>query len=211
MSVREALPLPTLVHSVGPAPAPQLDAYLDAAATCFARHGIGRTSVQDVARELGVNRTTVYRQVGNIDGIVRLLLARDLHRFLAEIAVDVSPARGPETVVSLLAAVVRHAWSHPVLVKVLRDEPELIGPFLVSELPDLIGRVAAEIVPLLEWAMDEGALAPRDPRRLADWLVRAAITLIIAPPTVDLEEFLSDLLLPALAPSAPVRRRARRA
>jgi hypothetical protein len=95
-------------------------------------------------------------------------------------------------------------------VKVLRDEPELIGPFLVAELPALINRVAAEIVPLLKWAMEQGSLADRDPARLADWLVRAAVTLVVAPPADDLEEFLTDLLLPTLVPAGPVGRRSGR-
>ena len=201
VSTEAAIPMPALIAGIPPPPSPQLDAYLDAAATCFARHGIRRTSVQDVARELSVNRTTVYRQVGNVDDMVRLLLARELHRFVAEVPLEIGPDRGPSAVVALLAAVVRHARSHPVLVKVLRDEPELIGPFLVAELPALINRVASEIVPMLEWAMEQGALARRGPARLADWLVRAAVTLIVAPPPDDLEEFLSDLLLPTLVPS----------
>jgi AcrR family transcriptional regulator len=210
VSAEDTLPLPTLVGGIPPPPSSQLDPYLDAAAKCFARHGIKRASVQDVARELGVNRTTVYRQIGNVDDMVRLLLARELHRFVAEVPLEIRPDRGPAAVVALLAAVVRHARSHPVLVKVLRDEPELIGPFLVAELPALINRVAAEIVPLLKWAMEQGALADRDPARLADWLVRAAVTLVVAPPADDLEEFLTDLLLPTLVPAGPVGRRSGR-
>lgn len=206
VSAEGTLPFPTLVAGIPPPPSAQLDPYLDAAAKCFARHGIKRASVQDVARELGVNRTTVYRQIGNVDDMVRLLLARELHRFLAEVPLQVGPERGPASVVSLLAAVVRHARSHPVLVKVLRDEPELIGPFLVAELPALINRVASQIVPLLQWEMDQGSLADRDPGRLADWLVRTAVTLIVAPPPDDLEEFLSDLLLPTLVPTRPETR-----
>jgi AcrR family transcriptional regulator len=204
------VPLPSLAARIPPAPSPQLNAYLDAAAECFARHGIRRSSVQDVARRLGVNRTTVYRQVGNVDDMVRLLLARELHRFLEQVPVDIRPERGPAAVVALLAAVVHHARTHPVLVKVLRDEPEIIGPFLVAELPALINRVATEIVPLLRWAMEQGSLADRDPARLADWLVRTAVTLILAPPDDDVEEFLSDLLLPTLVPVERSGPRARR-
>lgn len=206
MNAESSVPFPTLVAGIPPPPSSQLDAYLDAAATCFARHGIRRTSVQDVARELRVNRTTVYRQVGNVDDMVRLLLARELHRFIAEVPLEIRPDQGPAAVVALLSAVVHHARSHPVLVKVLRDEPELIGPFLVAELPALINRVASEIAPLLKWAMEHGSLASRDPVRLADWLVRAAVTLIVAPPPDDLEEFLSAMLLPTLVPSAAGRR-----
>ena len=210
VSAEGTLPLPFLAASIPPPPSPQLDAYLDAAATCFARHGIKRTSVQDVAHELRVNRTTVYRQVGNVEDMVRLLLVRELHRFLADVPLEAWPERSPDVVISLLAAVVEHARNHPVLVKVLRDEPELIGPFLVSELPGLIHRVASEIIPLLEHAMQSGFLARLNPMWLAEWLVRVAVSLVVAPPSDDVEEFLSDLLLPVLTPGSSSWRHARR-
>ena len=104
-------------------PADELDPYLDAAALCFARYGTRRTSVQDVAAELGVNRATVYRQVGTIDHQIRLLIARDLHRLLAELPASLAGKSGPRAVVELMAAIIRYASDHPVLAKVLRDEP----------------------------------------------------------------------------------------
>ncbi len=142
----------------------------------------------------------MYRQIGNVDAIVRLLLARDLYRFLISIPSDVSQKYNPTAFIKLFVAVVQQARAHPVLAKVMRDEPELIGPFLVAELPALIDRVGSQIVPLLQWAMDEGTLARRNPHRLADWLVRAAVTLILAPPNDDLEEFLAEVLVPVLSP-----------
>ena len=39
-------------------PPPTLDPYLDAAARCFARHGLRRTRVTDIADEVGVSRVT---------------------------------------------------------------------------------------------------------------------------------------------------------
>lgn len=184
-----------------PAPPPAtLDPFLDAAERCFARHGISRTSVQDVARELRVDRTTVYRQVGNVDSQVRLLLARELHRILTRLPALVHDRKGPEMVVELLDDLITHFRTHPVLVKVLADEPELIGPFLASELPDVFGRVAAVVAPLLEAAMATGELAKRDPIVVAEYLVRIGVTLILAPPPGELRSFLAEILVPALAP-----------
>ena len=50
-----AMSAPQLRAGLPEPPPPDLDIYLDAAARCLARHGVGRTSVQDVARELGVS------------------------------------------------------------------------------------------------------------------------------------------------------------
>lgn len=185
-----------------PAPPPAaLDPFLDAAAACFARHGIKRTSVQDVARELRVDRTTVYRQVGNVDRQVRLLLARDLNRLLASLPAALGVEPGTEVVVNLLDAIVSFARAHPVLEKVLADEPDLVGLFLVSDMPELVGRVAAALAPLLESAMVSGQLARRDPVVVAEWLVRVGASLVLAPPPGELRAFLAEILVPALAPT----------
>jgi AcrR family transcriptional regulator len=195
----EPLYLPSLAHGLPPVPPADLDPYLDAAAACFARHGIGRTSVPDIARELGISRTTVYRQVGTVEQAARLLLARELHRFLAQLPAVLAGAIGPETVIRLLVAVTLFAREHPVLAKVLADEPELIGPFLTGELPELVRRVTAVATPLLERAMAAGLVQRRDPAVLTEFLVRVTLSLVLSPPPGDLAGFLDQTVLPALA------------
>jgi AcrR family transcriptional regulator len=194
-------------------PPAALDHYLDATARCFVRYGVRRTSVQDVAQELGVNRTTVYRQVGTVEQQAMLLLVRDAHRLLAAL-----PARwgmeadegggagqgwqgpvSPRTVIDLMAAVVRRAREHPVLAKVLADEPDLVGTYVTRDSGALIGLVTGMLRPMLESAVASGAIARRDPVVLAEWLVRITVSLILTPPPVEAAEFLAEILLPALA------------
>jgi len=190
---------PRLAASV-PAPPASVDPYLDAAVRCFARHGVRRTSVQDIARELKVDRTTVYRQVGNVPTIVRLLAGRELHRLLADLPDRLTDLQGPDAVVDLLATVIEFGRAHPVLAKVLADEPELVGPFIVSDLPFMIDLVAAAGEPLLAAAMDAGTLARRDPGLMAQMLVRICMPLLLAPPPGDVRAALAEVLLPALRP-----------
>jgi AcrR family transcriptional regulator len=194
------LPLHPLVTGIPSPPPASLDPILDAAARCFARHGVTRTSVQDVAQELRVNRTTVYRQVGNVETLARLLLARELHRLLEIAPTVLQEFRGPEAIIGLMTLVAEFAREHPVAVKLINDEPEVIGPFLVTDMSDLVGRVSVAVVPLLRAAMDAGEIAQRDPAVLADWLVRSTISVILAPPAGGVRGFLSELLIPALRP-----------
>ncbi len=197
----ELFELPVGQHGIPTPPGPEFDAYLDAASRCFARYGIRRTSVQDVANEMGVNRATVYRQVGTIDHQIRLLIARDLHRLLAELPASLAGKSGPRAVVELMATIITYAANHPVLAKVLQDEPEVIGPFLASDLPEVITRVTSALAPLLGAAMSTGQIEQRDPALLAESLVRLGITLILAPPSGDLDAFLAEVLVPTLKPS----------
>ncbi len=187
-------------HGMPSPPGDDLDPYLDAATRCFVRYGIRRTSVQDIADELGVNRTTIYRQVGTTNQVIRLLIARDLHRLLTELPVSLAGTSGPRAVVELMATIIRYSTDHPVLAKVLRDEPEVIGPFLASDLPEVIHRVTAAVSPLLRAAMAADQIAVRDPDLLAESLVRLGITLVLAQPSGPLETFLAEVLVPALKP-----------
>jgi len=195
----EVLPLRSLVKGLPAPPPASLDPYLDAAARCFARHGIRRTSPQDVAAELKVNRTTVYRQVGNVESMLRLLSARELHRLLGEVHRAIGGALGPETVVEVLVGVVDLVRAHPVVAKVLADERELIG-LGMDDIPELLGRIAAAIVPPLELAMAAGFLARRDPVVVAEWLARVAGSAVIAPPPGDLADFFRVFIVPTLQP-----------
>jgi AcrR family transcriptional regulator len=193
------LDLPVLARGLPPPPPASLDPYLDAVSRCIARYGLRRTSVQDVAAELKVNRTTVYRQVGNVESMVRLLTARDLHRLLGEAYRRIDVTEGPETVVAALTAIVEMVRAHPVVAKVLTDERDLIGAGL-EDIPAVLGRIAAALVPPLEAAMDAGLMARRDPVIVAEWLARIGGSAVVAPPAGDLADFFRELLLPALQP-----------
>ena len=158
--------------------------------------------MRDVARELGVERTTVYRHVGSVDRMVRLLLARELHVLLSTLPSRLpASSNGPDAVVDLLTTVVTWAGEHPVLAKVLEDEPELIGPFLVHELADLIERVTSVVEPLLASGAAAGLLADGSARERAEWLVRAGISVLLAPPDGDLRAFLGTLVVPLFRPA----------
>ena len=199
-------PAPTaLSHTIAglpDLPPASLDPYLDAASRCFARYGIRRVSVQDVAKELGVNRTTVYRQVGNIENQALLLAARDSHRLLSSLPQRISFPVGAHTVVDVLATLVREAREHPVLAKMLADERDLIGSFVARDVTVLLDRATAAFTPLVRLAVSTGNLGRRDPEILAQWLVRLAASLILVEPPVGLEKFLAELLIPALTPPA---------
>lgn len=194
------LALELLLESMPPAPPEPLDTYLDTAASCFARHGISRTSLPDIARELGVSRTTVYRRAVSIENLASLLLAREVRSLMVTVPALLHDAEGPSSLAGLLAGVVRFCRDHPIVAKVLEDEQELIGPFLVRHLPAVVAQVRVAAVPLLVAAMDGGLIRRCDPSALAELLVRQVVICIITPPEVDIAEFLERSLVPLLEP-----------
>lgn len=189
-----------IVSELPPVPPAELDPYLDAAARCFERYGIKRTTVPDAASEAGVSRATFYRRVGTIEETARMLLVREVHRLLTTVTPELDDLDCAEDLVGIVSRVVGFVRDHPVFEKVLADEVDLVGPFVVEELPRLMGRVADVVAPLLSGAMERGTLASTDPRVLAEWLVRTTVSVVLAPPPSDVEAFLEPILLPALRP-----------
>lgn len=175
-----------------------IDPYLDAFARIVQDKGLERARVQDVADAVGVNRVTVYRQVGTVRDMTHLLFERELQRSLPDVAAWASADDAVGALVSLLADVVRVFRAHPVLTKVLEDEPHLLGPYLLRDLPEVLGRSAHVSEGLLSWAMEQGRLARRDPAMLGDWVARVLVTAVLSPPTGSLEEFFDEGLRPVL-------------
>jgi AcrR family transcriptional regulator len=194
-------PFPGAMGALPESPDESLWPFLDAATRCIERFGWRRTSVQDVAREAGVERTTVYRRVGSMDDIFRLLIARELHELMATAQTRVPlDASMPEAVVALVAASIEHAKAHPVLAKVLADEPDVVAGFVANGLAELVERATSTLAPLVGIAMAGGMLAQRDPVVVTDWIVRTSLTLLIAPPPVPITQYLTEVFAPVLTP-----------
>ncbi|XVQ12438.1 TetR/AcrR family transcriptional regulator [Spirillospora sp. CA-255316] len=60
---------------------------IDAAEECFARFGVAKTTVEDIAAAAKLSRATVYRSVtGGRDELILAVVLRDLRRFLDRLA-----------------------------------------------------------------------------------------------------------------------------
>ena len=197
----EVLALPVLVERLPLPPDPALDPVLDAAVECLARHGISKTTLSDIAREMGVAPSTVYRKVGSVDNVTMLVFAREAQRFLRRIPATFTAATGPTAVTTLMADAITTLADHPVAAKVLRDEGDWMGRMLTRQLDHLLAQGVEITTPLLAAAMAAGLVRKQDPELLAHWMLRIALAALVAPPPGDLQTALDDLLLPVLAPA----------
>ncbi|MDV6278089.1 helix-turn-helix domain-containing protein [Rhodococcus erythropolis] len=64
----------------------RLAAVLDAAYTCFVRYGLKRTTMDDIAHEVGLSRPTLYLSVRNKDEAFAMVARRLLDRAAADAA-----------------------------------------------------------------------------------------------------------------------------
>lgn len=196
----ELIQLPLLAEQLPGPPPPSLDPVLDAAAECLARHGLSKTSVADIARELGVAPSTVYRKVGSVENAASLVMARHNHQLVQRIPEIIAGVEGPRIITVFLATALRETAEHPMVAKILRDEVDWVGRLATRRLQDRLEQAAVATAPLLEGAMASGAIRTQDALALAHWIVRISFTCTVAPPPGDLLEELDRLLLPLLQP-----------
>ena len=199
----EMLSLPVLTDRLPLPPDPALDPVLDAAARCLARHGISKTTLSDIAREMGVAPSTVYRKVGSVDNATMLLFAREAQRFLERMPATLTTAIGPQVITRLMTEAIETLGNDPVAAKVLRDEGDWMGRMVTRQLDHLLAQGVEVAAPLLAAAMAAGFVRVQDPERLAHWLLRIALAALVAPPPGDLQTALDELLLPVLGPAPP--------
>lgn len=156
------------------------DRIVAATLTCIARWGITKTTLEDVAREAGCGRATIYRTFqGGKAEVLRAVLAAEVRRFEREVEAAVTGAEGlGDTLVAGVVAAARFLAGHDALAYLLAHEPDVVLPWVgfgrLAALFDLVGRFAApHLRPYV--ADDEAA------RRGAEWLARVVLTYVLHP------------------------------
>ena len=125
------------------------DRILEGTYACVARYGMGKTTVEDVAREARVSRATVYRYFpGGKDQLIRETISWEVARFFTRLAVAVEGTPDfTELLVEALLFAHRAVEEHDVLQKVLQTEPERLLPQLNVDSDRIRGFIAAFLAP----------------------------------------------------------------
>lgn len=167
------------------------DRLLEATYACVARFGLAKTTVEDVVKESGISRATIYRHFpGGRDELLRATVAWEIGRYLTELADHV---RDAGDLAELLERGLVHAHervrAHEVLQKMLDTEPERFLPLLTTESARTLPFIADFLLPYLQREQAEGRLRPGvDVVRAADYLARGILSLIGTPGRWDLED-----------------------
>jgi AcrR family transcriptional regulator len=157
---------------------PKAAQILDAASTCIARVGLTKTTLDDVAREAGCARATVYRCFANKQQLLSALVVRDADtlRDRVVVASALSETLG-DAIAAVVTASVEYLHGHRALAFVCAHEPELLLPFLAFEREDAVLRTAAVLVaPAFARFVDTDAAA-----RLGEWIARIALSHLFSP------------------------------
>lgn len=161
---------------------PDDDLVLAAARAAVLDIGLRRTTLAEVARRAGVSRMTVYRQYGDLGGIVSALLTAELLGLIDTAREQVAHlATGRERLVEAGALVVDRLAVHPLWCRVLDLDPELLLPLVVDRF-GATQRVAVELVAaqVVEGQQDGSVRTDVDPSLVATCLLLTAQSFVFS-------------------------------
>ena len=183
---------------------------LDAAEACYERRGVSRTTVDDIAKEASVHRTTVYRYFGTRDDVLAFVLLRETADVIdsAERAMLADGAFGDRLLDALdgaIGAVEQSRW-----LSVLFSPDSLTMTVSAAASGAFRDRIRDVLRPHVEAGKASGDVREQlDPDAVADWLVRVAQMLLMDHLTTRPDEtrpqrraLLRDFVIPGILNSA---------
>jgi len=170
------------VLNAGPAPGEDalVDRVVAAALDQFAEYGIRRSTIDDIARRAGVSKMTVFRRFQNKQGLIEVVIAREIRHAMQEL--DRDWERGQtleERLVLGFAFVARVGRGHPLFNRLLRSEPESLLPLITVDGGPALELYRSLIAQRLHAEAKAGRLSSPDIDRAAEVIARLAQSLLL--------------------------------
>jgi AcrR family transcriptional regulator len=179
--------------------------WLDAAASCYTRFGLAKTTVEDVARAAGVSRATLYRHFKNRDELLVAVIAREAGRLAAEAEVTIRRFDDVGSwIVEGMLLCLREIPRRPLLAMLFA--PDVVGPAsrLVLTSERLLAIGANFLRPMFERAREQGLLRESvQIEVLMEWVLRILMSYLTVPSHLartdaELRHLLRVMILPAV-------------
>jgi AcrR family transcriptional regulator len=164
------------------APASRRAALLDAASNRFVAVGIGKTTMEDIARGAGAGKATLYRYFPNKAAVVDALVERENARFtrVLERAVEGGPDAATRVEDAFVAGL-GFLRSHPMLTKSLQEEPDVLLPYLTLRSGPVVQSGMAVFAHVIRAGIADGQLRDVDPEWAAETLFRLLMSFFSLP------------------------------
>jgi AcrR family transcriptional regulator len=160
---------------------------IDATLVCLARHGTAKTTVDDIARQAGLSRATVYRAFpGGRDEVLAAVVDTEMARLFSALGVALGEADDlSDALVAGIVEASRRIRGHQALAYLVAHEPEVVlGHLAFAESDRLLATASRFTAPFLSrW------MSPSEAGRVAEWATRVVLSYAISPsPDVDLTD-----------------------
>jgi AcrR family transcriptional regulator len=108
------------------------DLILDAVREAVIRHGVRRTTANDIAEGAGISRMTFYRAMGSVDEAVLRTLTREFAVGTAHARSGATASTARERLVDFAVASVRTFAMSPLIRSIGERDPELLVPYVTD-------------------------------------------------------------------------------
>jgi AcrR family transcriptional regulator len=157
------------------------DQILDAARATVLDFGVRRTTVSEVARRAGLSRMTVYRRYPDGAALMRALMTREFGALLARARVETASAgAGRERLTAAAVRTVDTLMTHPLMLRLLELEPELLLPYLTERIGRFQQLARAAVAEAIVEGQADGSVRAGDPRAMAATCELATRGLVIS-------------------------------
>jgi AcrR family transcriptional regulator len=159
-----------------------LDAVLDAAASCYLQFGVAKTTAADIAETTGISRATLYRRFGSHEAIFLAVLTRESADMAADAEVHLAGVDDPlERILEGMMFCLQEIGRRPVHAAVFGGDSGAWAATQAINLETLRRIGEAGIRPLLTASLADGSVSERDMTDLVDWIVRILISYAAVP------------------------------
>lgn len=155
---------------------------LDAATRRFVAVGIAKTTMEDIAREAGAGKATLYRYFPNKTAVVQALVERENERFARQLrrAAEGAPTAA-DKVESAFVAALAFLRTHPMLNKSLREEPDVLLPYLTLRSGPITQSGMVLFTEVIRDGVASGEFRPVNPEWAAETLFRLVLSFFTLP------------------------------
>ncbi len=200
----DAAPSPAAPASGSDQGSPNRVRIIDASLACLARHGTLKTTVDDIARQAGVSRATVYRVFpGGRDEMLAAVVDTEMARLFSALGVRLGEAEDlKEALTNGIVEASTRIQNHAALRYLVEHEPAtVLGHLAFDESNRLLGTASRFTAPFLaRW------MSPMEAGRVAEWASRIVLSYAIVPSTyrdltdpVDTGYLVATFLLPGIS------------
>lgn len=156
-------------HVPADAPGRTRDAILEAARRRFLRFGPRKTTVDEVAREAGCSRTTLYAHFRNKEDLYRSLLEQDAEAFIREASAALAAPGNAQRKIRRVVEITRrtYARNHVMRLALAGDAEMTLEPVAHAFTRGQERRIVDLLRGVLEQGVAEGSLRSIDPERVA--------------------------------------------
>jgi AcrR family transcriptional regulator len=128
---------------------------LDVTAEMVSEHGFGAVSIQSVARAAGISRPIIYEHFGDLPGLLKALVAREMDQALAQVSqpglADLAAGDPAELLLeslrTYLVAVAEHPHTWRLVLMPPEGAPEILRRSIVRGRTGVLERLTRAVAP----------------------------------------------------------------